>query len=208
MKDYIPDILMLCISLWLAKVFISDLRSGAGSEGARKLEGAQPCRLSLCVFGALCALVVLALFTWAEYCFGVSQTQSSAPFFALAFWLSSAFIEELVFRGYFVVKNRGRAALMASIFGFSALFTLAHPFFWSYAPPDGAADGAESVLSFNFGANAVISSLCIFTLSLLFYWLRFAPQNVKNSIIPCIVAHFTYNFGVYFIKLIQGHIVF
>ncbi len=207
MKDILPDILMLCASLWLAKNFISDLRANFGGK-VSGLEGATACRPAVCAAGVLCALAVLAIFTIAEYYFGVSESQTSAPFYVIVFWFSSAFVEELVFRGYFVVQNRGKTALVASIFAFSALFTLAHPFFWSYAPPDGAAEGAEKILSFHFGANAVISSLSIFSLSILFYCLRFVPQNKNRSIIPCIAAHFSYNLGVYIVKLFQGHIVF
>lgn len=46
--------------------------------------------------------------------------------------LVAAFGEEVIFRGYLVVENRGRAALITGMIGASLGFALLHPFLWEW----------------------------------------------------------------------------
>lgn len=203
MDDILFKIITLGIALWLFSIFLKDCRGNSGAH--QPLEGASKAPLNFCMIGAFLALVMVAASTAAECWAGVSQEQSDVPFYELVFWMAAAFVEELIFRGYLVVKNRGAAALVGSVIFFSAVFTLAHPFFWDYTPAEGS---EESVLTFSFGAFAWISSATIFANSLIFYWLRFSKFNPKRSLIPSICAHLSYNVGVYAVKLAQGHVVF
>ena len=45
--------------------------------------------------------------------------------------ISAGVIEEVVFRGYLVVQNRGRNALVLSYLGFSLVLLLVHGYLWS-----------------------------------------------------------------------------
>ena len=114
-------------------------------------------------------------------------------------------MEELIFRGYLVVQNKGVLALGASMLFFSLLFALAHPFVWNYEIPEGASL-LDGVWVWDFSAQPVLSTVSIFECSVLFYLLRFMPQNSNRSLLPCIIAHATYNVGVYLVKLAQGFI--
>ena len=111
--------------------------------------------------------------------------------------LAAAFVEELIFRGYVVVENRGRTALVAGIVGASLVFALLHPFLWEWK------DGA---LTMHFGPKAWFSTGAIFAGSLWFYAVRFLPGNPTRSLVPCIAAHAAKNLGVFVIKYAQGFV--
>jgi membrane protease YdiL (CAAX protease family) len=116
--------------------------------------------------------------------------------FAL-YTLAAAFVEELIFRGYLVVENRGRPALVAGIIGASLLFALLHPFLWAWK---------DRTLVFHFGSKAWFSTGMIFAGSLWFYAVRFSPLNPTRSLLPCIAAHAAKNAGVIAIKYAQGYL--
>ena len=205
--DALYSILMFCAAAWLFKMWLADLsnfrKSGELVKGA--FECATPASGNLVIIGVIGALLLLSLHTSSEYAAGVAGEQTKVSAWALFSWCSAAFIEELIFRGYLVVKNRSVLALASSIFLFSFLFAGMHPFLWDYTVPEGGSLFAGK-WSFDFSLQALLATLAVFECSLFFYILRFLPSNKYRSIIPCIAAHLTYNLGVFVIKLFSGFV--
>lgn len=186
-------------SLWL-----SDLRNNrAGATDPRAFPGATTCSWLAVLIAAAGALVILGVETGGEYALGVSGQQSNITVFYLAVMAAAAFGEELVFRGFLVISNRGRGILIASILGASVLFALGHPFLWSWKSP---AEDQPAQLLFDFSVKAWWSTGVVVAFSLWLYAMRFSRLNPKNSLIPCIAAHLAKNLGVFVIKLAQGHV--
>jgi len=190
----------LCVLvLWLAKVWGDDLRRASqGRTDARILPGAYPVGVGAVVVAVAGALLLLVLETWGEVALGVSGTQSSMTWLFGLYTLSAAFGEELVFRGYLVVSGRGKAWLWGSVFFFSLLFALLHPFLWEWKGGDG--------LILHLDIKGVFSTGTIFVGSIWFYAVRFFGLNPKHSLVPCIAAHLAKNLGVFLIKYQQGFV--
>jgi uncharacterized protein len=144
------------------------------------------------------ALVLLTGETAGEYALGLTSQQSQMTVLFGLYTLVAAFGEELIFRGYLVVENRGRAALFAGIIGASLAFALLHPFLWKWE---------EGILSFHGDAKAWFSTAAVFAGSLWFYAVRFLPMNPTRSLLPCFAAHLTKNLGVFVIKYLQGFVI-
>lgn len=170
----------------------------AGTPNPNAFPGATPTTSLAIVIAIIGALLILAFETGGEYALGVVSEQSDITVLFAMFTLTAAFVEELIFRGFLVVPNKGRLALIGSILFFSTLFTLLHPFLWSWG---------EEGLVFNFTDKAWFSSSVVFMNSLWFYTVRFLPVNPRHSLIPCFLAHFSSNLGVIIIKAFQGHLV-
>ena len=197
----------LAVAAYLFALWLGDFRHFARTRSPRKgaFEGARPAPARLVGLGVVLALCLLGLSSSAEILTGVSQGQTKVAPFAIFSWLGAAFVEELIFRGYLVVKNRGRAALVLSIIFFSLVFALGHPFLWNYEVPEGASIFG-GVWSANITLQAGVSTATVLCCSLLFYALRFAPSNAERSILPCICAHAAYNIGVFAVKAAQGFV--
>lgn len=190
------SILMFLASAYLFYLWICDTRAVekpknafVGTEFAPKL---------LVMLASLGGFLLVLIYTISENILGIASEQSSVKFWAIFSWTGAAFIEELIFRGYLCVENRGRNILILSCFAFSLLFSLIHPFLWDYS--------SEGGFVFKMGLAGAFSTFCIFLNSIYFYFLRFCAFNAKRSLLPCFVAHFSYNLGVFAIKLIQGFI--
>ena len=200
-------ILSFAIAAYLFYLWYGDLshfkKTGTPAKGA--FEGATTVSARSAVFAAACALALLAIFIAAESYLGIDKQQSKVSAWALLSWISAAVIEELIFRGYLVVRGKGAFVLWASVLFFSMRFALAHPFVWNYSVPEG-----DSLLNgvwiFDFSIQPIFSTFAIFACSLLFYVLRFMPSNVNRSLIPCMSAHCAYNLGVFAAKYLQGFI--
>lgn len=186
--------------MWLAdrKYFVANSKPRKGA-----FAGAVPCSAKIVWLGGVLALLLLATQVLAEYSFGFTSSQTEVGAFALFSWVAAAFVEELVFRGYLVVQNRGKAWLVVSILFFSLIFALAHPFFWDYKIADETQAGGWV---WNFTAKAAFDTLCIFECSLLFYFMRFASFNPTRSLLPSVAAHFAFNIGVFAVKAMQGFV--
>ncbi len=178
-------------------------KNGEIRKGA--FEGASGAPIRISIIGALLALLLLSIFSFAESLAGVSDSQTKVAPWALLSWVSAAFVEELIFRGYLVVKNKGILVLWGSIFFFSLVFAIGHPFLWNYEVPENASI-FSGVWSLNLTSQAAIATLSIFCCSILFYALRFVPSNVNRSILPCVCAHTAYNCGVFVVKCAQGFV--
>ena len=172
--------------------------SKAGQPNAGAMPGAYGAPVAAFIIGAIGALLLLGLETWGEIALGVADEQSEMVWFFVFAIIAAGVVEEVIFRGFLVVENKGRAVLIATCVGFSLIFAIIHAHFWS------TEDGFE----WTFTAKAFLSTGILFANSLWFYAIRFGPWNPKGSIFPCMLAHAASNFGVFVVKWVQGYVVF
>jgi CAAX amino terminal protease family. len=197
--DQLLLLLLLGASIWLARSWMIDYRAAlAGKPSEKPLPGSTPASgraVAVASFGVLC---ILAAETGGEHVLGLSAEQSTmTALFGLYSILGAPVIEEVVFRGYLVIEDRGRVVLWAGVVGVSLLFALLHPFLWEW-------NGKGLTVLFN--ANAWFSTAAIFVGSLWFYTVRFFGLNPQRSLLPCFVAHATRNLGVFAIKYVLGFV--
>lgn len=182
----------------VGKWWLDDFRAGrSGTPNPRALPGATPAARGLIMLAVLGALGLLAAETGGEYALGVSGEQSHMTVLFGLSTLAAAFVEELIFRGFVVVENHGRAALVAGIVGASFGFALLHPFLWEWK---------NGALVTHLGPKAWFSTAAIFAGSLWFYAVRYLPGNPTRSLLPCMAAHVAKNLGVFAIKYAQGFV--
>ena len=168
-----------------------------GTPHPRAFPGATPASTTAMLVAAGGALLLLAAETAGEHALGFTAQQSRMTGLFGLYTLVAAFLEELIFRGYLVVENRGRPALIAGMAGASLGFALLHPFLWEWR---------DASLHFQGGAKAWFSTGAVFMGSLWFYAVRFLPFNPTRSLLPCVVAHAAKNLGVMAIKYAQGFV--
>ena len=171
--------------------------------GLRAFPGTAPASAFLIIVAITGALVILAIETIGEYRLGTSATQSDIAGSFLLVMVAAGFLEELIFRGYLVIENRGRFILWSGILVVSAIFTLGHAQYWllwGESSPTGD-------LSLNFTTGSHWTLMILFANSLWFYAVRFNRFNPARSLLPCFAAHISSNIGVFAIKLFQGHVV-
>ncbi len=192
-------LLLIGASVWVARLWTMDYRAAlAGKPNERALPGATPASARAVAIASLGALSILAAETGGEHVLGLSAEQSRlTTLFGLYSILGAPVIEEVLFRGYLVIENRGRAALWAGVVGISLLFALLHPFLWEWK--------GEGLI-IHVGAKAWFSTTVIFAVSLWFYTVRFFGLNPQRSLLPCFVAHAAKNLGVFAIKYVQGFV--
>ncbi|MEO0794422.1 MAG: CPBP family glutamic-type intramembrane protease [Verrucomicrobiota bacterium] len=209
-NDPLMIIATVGIAIYVFKLWLDDFKANqAGKPTAKPLPGAYPAPSKAIWIGVIGALIILGIETGGEIMLGLSAEQSDVTVLALFSWITAAFIEELIFRGFLVVDGKGTAALVGSIIAFSLLFTLLHPFFWKLDMPEGV-DGWQiwqGTLTWDFSSKAWFTSAILFINSLWFYTVRFWALNPQKSLIPCMAAHFASNLGVFAVKLVQGHVV-
>lgn len=203
-------IIMAAISIYVFKMWLDDFRAGQRGESVKGgFPGATPAPMKAVWIAIIGALVILGLETGGEIALGISGEQSDITWLFLISITTAAFVEELIFRGFLVVTNKGKAALIGSAIGFSFLFTILHPFFWELDMPEGV-DGWQvwqGTLVWDFSLKPWFTSAFLFLNSLWFYLMRFWAINPQKSLIPCMAAHLASNWGVFVIKLAQGHVV-
>lgn len=187
-------LLMIGAGAYVAKLWNDDRRA----PHPRALPGATlapPSALWIAIAGAL---VLLAAETFGEKALGVADEQSKITWlFALYTILGAPIVEELVFRGYLVVENKGRAVLWASVVGASFAFAALHPFLWKW-------DDAGFALTLT--RKGWFSFSVVFAMSLWMYVARFAAWNPTHSLLPCFAAHAAKNAGVVAIKAASGFV--
>ena len=189
---------MIAVAAFLFHLWWRDLGAArAGRPNPRAFPGAVPCERQILLIAIAGTLLLLALETGGEAVLGIADQQSTVTVLWSLYSLAAAFIEELTFRGYLAVTNRGRTLLWSSIVLFSALFALAHPFLWRWE---------EGHLVLQLTAKGWFSTALAFAGSLWFYTLRFAPFNPGRSLLPCIVGHLTKNLGVFALKGAAGFV--
>ncbi len=197
-NDPLILVALLAGTAYAAKLWLDDLRAAqAGRPNPRALPGATLASRTAVLVAAGGALVLLGVEVAGEYALGVVAEQSEITVLFGLYTLAAAFLEELIFRGFVVVSDRGRAALVASCVAASVIFAALHPFLWKRE------DGA---LTFQFTAKAWFSTGMIFLGSLWFYTVRFWKLNPTHSLLPCIAAHAAKNLGVFVVKYGQGFV--
>jgi membrane protease YdiL (CAAX protease family) len=189
---------MIAAAGYLIKLWWNDLAAAQrGTPHPQAFPGAAPASGRVIALAVAGALLLLAVETGGEQVLGLTAQQSRMTGLFALYTLAAAFIEELIFRGYLVVENRGRAVLLAGIVGASLVFALLHPFLWAWK------DGG---LEFHADAKGWFSTAMIFAGSLWFYAVRFLPANRARSLLPCIAAHAAKNLGVFAVKYAQGFV--
>jgi membrane protease YdiL (CAAX protease family) len=189
---------LLVATGYVAKLWLDDYRAAVRGASVRgPLPGAVPASAKASAIAVLGALVLLAIETAGESALGLTDRQSSITVLFGLYTLAAAFGEELIFRGFLVVENRGRAALVAGVIGASVLFAALHPFLWQWR---------DGTLHLQLDAKAWFSTALVFASSLWFYAVRFAKWNPSRSLVPCIAAHLAKNVGVFVIKYAQGFV--
>ncbi len=188
---------------YLAKLWLDDLRAGRGGDpNPKALPGATTAPLAAVLAGVIGAVVLVGIETAGELAMGVSEEQTDITAVFLLAMIGAGIIEEVIFRGYFVVTGKGRTALYLSILGFSLLFALLHYQYYVEIPEGGISEGLTLVLDSKTGW----SLLLLFLNSLWFYTVRFFKWNPRHSLLPCFAAHIASNVAVFGVKLAQGHV--
>jgi uncharacterized protein len=172
----------------------------AGTPNSAAMPGATSASFRLYVIGVIGALLILAAETGGEIALGISSEQSEMVWYFVFASLGAGIVEEVIFRGFLVVENKGRAALIGSCLGFSLIFALIHGHFWS--------NEEGEAFTWTFTTKAFFTTGILLANSLWFYALRFGPWNKSRSLFPCMLAHAVSNFGVFAVKLVQGYVIF
>ena len=198
-QDPLLLLLLIGAAVWVARAWTIDYRATlAGKPNERALPGATPASTWAVTIGSLGALLILAAETGGEYAFGLSAEQSKVTaLFGLFSILGAPVLEEVFFRGYLVIENRGRGARWGGIVAASLLFALLHPFLWEWTGRG---------LTIHVGAKAWFSTTATVAGTLWLYAVRFLGVNRHRSLLPCFVAHGTKNLGVIGIKYVQGFV--
>lgn len=192
-------LLYVGVAAYVGHMYWGDYRAArSGQPNGGALPGATGAPLATYLIGVLGALLLLGLETGGEIALGVASEQSEMIWFFVFAIVAAGVVEEVIFRGFLVVENKGRALLISSCILFSLIFAIIHGHFWS------TEDGFE----WTFTAKAFLSTGILLANSLWFYALRFAPWNPNRSIFPCMLAHAASNLGVFVVKLVQGYVLF
>lgn len=187
------------IAAYILHLYLGDFRlEKSGEPNPKAMPGAKSAAVSVCWLGAFGALVLLGLETGGEIALGIVSEQSEMLWYFVFASLGAGVVEEVIFRGFLVVENKGRAALVASCVGFSLIFAVIHGHFWS----------TEEGFAWTFTTKAWFTTALLFANSLWFYALRFGPWNPTRSLFPCMLAHAASNLGVFAVKLAQGYVIF
>lgn len=198
-ENPIMILLYVGIAAYVGNMYWGDYNAHqAGAPRGSAMPGATPMDWTVALVGVIGAWVILANETAGEILLGVSSEQTEMVWYYVFAIVAAGIVEEVIFRGFLVVENKGKAALIASCVGFSLLFAVIHPYLWSNE------DGFELTLT----AKGFLSTGILFVNSLWFYALRFGPWNKTRSIFPCMLAHAASNFGVFAVKFWQGYVLF
>jgi hypothetical protein len=183
-------LLMTGAGLYCARLWWSDLKAQPKPAGA--LPGAEPATGRAMGIAVAGALVILGLETWGETALGLAAEQSKmTALFALYSVLAAPVIEEVIFRGFLVIRSSNRAAVWAGAVGASVLFAGLHPFLWRWD---------DAGFAWTLGAKGAFSTAVVFATSLWLYAARLARWNPSQSLLPCFAAHAAKNLGVVVIK--------
>lgn len=210
MDSFISNLVYFGASLYLLSLWWQDYQKHQGEPSAdpRALPGAHSSPRGVILLGIAGALFLLGMETLGEITLALVEDQSTLAWYLLFSLVAAAFIEEIIFRGYLVIQNRGPVILWLSAIGFSLLFVVIHPYLWEVGGEGGLKIPGLPSLALEVNLKTIFTSLFLFSNSLWFYWLRFNRWNPRRSLIPCFAAHLAGNLGVFGVKLAQGYIQF
>lgn len=191
-------LLLTGVGLYVAKLWWEDYQTHQRGEVMRgALPGARPTTRAAIIIAVIGTLLLLAAETYGEIVLGLDDEQSEMTVLFGIYTLVAAFIEEVIFRGFLVIDDRGKIVRWIGIVGASVIFAAVHPFLWQWE---------DGVWTWSFTAKGWFSTTAIFVGSLWFYFVRFMPSNPQHSLLPCFAAHATKNLGVFGIKAAQGFV--
>jgi membrane protease YdiL (CAAX protease family) len=197
-ENPIMILLYVGIAAYVGNIYLADFRAAkAGEPNSGAMPGAVGTSLGAFVIGTVGALLLLGVESGGEIALGVVDEQSEMVWYFVFAIVAAGVVEEVIFRGYLVIDNKGRALLIASCIGFSLIFALIHGHMWDRE------DGFEWTLT----GKAWLSTGILFANSLWFYAVRFGPWNPTRSLFPCMLAHAASNLGVFFVKWAQGYVI-
>ena len=192
-------LLYVGIAAYVLNMYVGDYKSAkVGEPNGGAMPGATTATIGVLGLGVIGSLLILGVETGGEIALGVADEQSEMVWYFVFAIVAAGVVEEVIFRGFLVVENKGKAALIASCVGFSLIFAVIHPHLWTNE------DGFELTLT----AKGFFTTGILFANSLWFYAVRFGPWNKTNSIFPCMLAHAASNLGVFFVKWAQGYVLF
>jgi uncharacterized protein len=198
MDSPLMQLCFLGIVTYVFYLWLSDLRkANSGNPGPGALPGASPASIKWIAMGAIGAVTLVSAETLGEHVLGISSEQTSMTLLLGLVTVAAGFGEELIFRGYLVIPNKGKLTLWLSVFAFSILFALIHPYLWNWE---------DGTLHLILTSKAIFSTSVVLLNSIWFYYLRFSVFNENKSLWPCIVAHASSNAAVFSIKLAQGFV--
>jgi membrane protease YdiL (CAAX protease family) len=194
-------LLYVGVAAYVGYMYWGDYQSNqtSGQTDPGGMPGATSASWGLYGIGVIGALLILAAETGGEIALGIASEQSEMVWYFVFAILGAGIVEEVMFRGYLVVDNKGRAALIGSCVGFSLIFAIIHGHFWS--------NEEGEAFAWTFTTKAFFTTGILLANSLWFYALRFGPWNKNRSLFPCMLAHAASNFGVFAVKLAQGFVV-
>ena len=194
-------LLYVGVAAYVGYMYWGDYQSNQASEqpDPQGMPGATSASLGLFVIGVIGALLILAAETSGEIALGIAAEQSEMVWYFVFAILGAGIVEEIIFRGYLVVDNKGRAALIGSCVGFSLIFAIIHGHFWS--------NEEGEAFAWTFTTKAFFTTGILLVNSLWFYALRFGRWNKNRSLFPCMLAHAASNLGVFCVKWAQGFVV-
>ena len=198
-ENPIQVLIYVVLAVYVLHLYRAEYRKRAATaELDTNLPGATACVGSVYAYGVIGALAILALETGGEIALGIVAEQSQVYAYSVFAALAAGVIEEVIFRGYLVVDNRGRRLLWAGCLALSLLFALIHAHLWSF----------EGGFHWVLNTKSFFTTGILFVNSLWFYAIRFMPLNRERSLFPCMLAHAISNLGVYCIKGFQGFVIF
>ena len=198
-ENPIMILLYVGIAAYLGQIYWGDYKAfKSGEANVVAMPGAVAAPLCTFIIGTLGALLLLGVETGGEIALGLVDEQSEMVWFFVFAAIAAGVVEEVIFRGYLVIDNKGRSHLIASAVGFSLIFAIIHGHLWS----------REDSFEWTLTGKAFFSTAILFANSLWFYAVRFGPWNPKRSLFPCMLAHAASNLGVFFVKCAQGYVIF
>ena len=123
--------------LWWADTRICISNSEDPPKGL--LPGASLAPVSTCLLAIVGAVTIILIVSLLEKIMDVADNQTTLSWWFLLAMLGAAITEEVIFRGYLVVQNKGRSTFIMSILFFSSLFALIHPYLWTHTADNPAA---------------------------------------------------------------------
>jgi uncharacterized protein len=191
--------LLTAAGLYVAKLWLNDTRAAReGKATPHMLPGATTAPRRAIMIAVIGALALLAVETIGEIALRIADEQSRMTWlFALYSVAAAPVIEEIIFRGWLVIENRGRVALWFGAVGVSALFAMLHPFLWRWD---------EMGLALSPSLKGWFSTAIVFATSLWLYVARLASWNPQHSLLPCFAGHAAKNAGVVVIKAATGFV--
>jgi membrane protease YdiL (CAAX protease family) len=190
-------LVMTVAGVYIGKLWWDDRRlARLGNSNPRAFPGATEASPRAVVFALAGALAILAIETVGESTLGLTEAQSHQTWLFTLYSVAAApIIEELIFRGWLVLENRGCGMLWVGAAGASVGFAALHPFLWRWD---------DMGFAFTFGAKGWFSTAVVLATSMWLYAARFAPWNAQRSLLPCFAAHAVKNLGVVGVKLMTG----